>query len=178
MTTKIIRIFTLRCINKGILLVSIRLRSAYSKIRKGAKGIIKKAEKQLLQDRIRCINTIIEDNGNNINKWRSRLASLATNTTDIDKCSKFINKVREDRFFKFRDRQVNKFNRLDSKSKNSSSSHNNQVQEMGNSDSKNSYNNHSQVKINNKWLINLSKTQLTKGQKSLLAKGPNFCNSA
>ena len=38
----------------------------------------------------------------------------------------------------------------------------------------NSYNNHSQVEINNKWVINLSKTPLTKGKKSLLVKGPNF----
>ena len=27
---------------------------------------------------------------------------------------------------------------------------------------------------NSKWVINLSKTTLTKGQESLLAKGPNF----
>ena len=101
------RIFTLRCISKGIVLVSIRLRSACSKISKGGKEIIKKAEKQLLQDRVRCINAIIEDNGNNINKCRSRLTSPVTNTTDIDNCSMFIDKVGEDRFFKVRDRQIN-----------------------------------------------------------------------
>ena len=102
------------------------------------------------------------------------MASLVTNTIDIDKCSKFINKVREDRFFKVRDRQVNKFNRLDSKSNNNSSSHNNQVQATGKSNSINSYNNHLQEEINNKWVKNLSKTPLPKGQKSLLGKGPNF----
>ena len=31
-----------------------------------------------------------------------------------------------------------------------------------------------QVEINNKWVIKLSKTPLTKAQQSVLAKGPNF----
>ena len=30
------------------------------------------------------------------------------------------------------------------------------------------------MQINNKWVINLSKTELTEGQKFVLAKGPNF----
>ena len=30
------------------------------------------------------------------------------------------------------------------------------------------------MQVNNKWVINLSKTELTEGQKSVLAKGPNF----
>ena len=75
--------------------------------------------------RVRCINVILEDNGNNKNKCRSRLACLVTNTTDTEKCSKFINREREDRFFKVRERQVSKFNRLDSKSNNNSFSHHN-----------------------------------------------------
>ena len=34
--------------------------------------------------------------------------------------------------------------------------------------------NSNQSQVNNKWVINLSKTELTEGQKSVLAKGPNF----
>ena len=30
------------------------------------------------------------------------------------------------------------------------------------------------MQVNNKWVINLSKTELTEGQKSVLPKGPNF----
>ena len=41
-------------------------------------------------------------------------------------------------------------------------------------DSIGSNNTHPQANNNNKWVINLSKTSLTEGQKSLLAKGPNF----
>ena len=84
------RRFTLRCISKGIVLVSVRLRSTCSKISKGARRIIRKAEKQLLCDRVKCINTTIKHNGSNINKNRSMLASMVTNTIDIDQCSKFI----------------------------------------------------------------------------------------
>ena len=47
------RRFTLRCISKDIVPVSVRLRSACSKISQGAGKIIEKAEKQLLQDRVR-----------------------------------------------------------------------------------------------------------------------------
>ena len=167
-------IFTLRCISKGIVPASVRLTSACSKISKEAKEIIKKAGNNFYKIRVRCINAIIEDNGNNINKCRSSLASLVSNTTDIDKCSKFIDKVRKDRFFKVRDRQINKFNRLDGKSNNKSCSHNNQVQATGNSNNTNSGNNQLQQENHARWVINLSKTPLTKGQDSLLAKGPNF----
>ena len=108
------------------------------------------------------------------------MASLVTNTTDIEKCSKFNNKVREDRFFKVRERQVNKLNRLDSKSNNNSISHHNraidndQVQALDNSNNTNSGNNQLQQGKINKQVVNLSKILLTECQESLLAKGPNF----
>ena len=92
------------CISKDIVPVSVRLRSACSKFSQGTRKIIEKAEKQLLQDRVRCINNTIEANGNTINNSRLRLASLVTNTTDLDRCSKFFDKVREERFHKIKDR--------------------------------------------------------------------------
>ena len=90
------------------------------------KGNNRKSKKeQLLQDRVKCINATVEHNGSNINNNRSRLASMVTNTTDIDQCSKFIDKVGEDRFFKMKDRQVNKFNILVRKSNNNRSNQKN-----------------------------------------------------
>ena len=53
------RPFTLRCISKGMVPVSVRPRSTNSKISYGARKIIQKAEKQLLQDRVKCINAIL-----------------------------------------------------------------------------------------------------------------------
>ena len=85
----------------------------------------------------------------------------------------FINKVRETRFIKVKNRQVNKFNRLVAKSGREISAqsvnNSNQLQSSSNN------NNHTQThNINNKWVINLSNTPLTPAQGSLLAKGPNF----
>ena len=162
------RRFTLRCISKDLVLVSVKLRSACSKISQGARKIMEKAEKQLLQDRVRCINSTIEITVNTNNNNRSRLASIVANTTDLDRCSKFIDKVREDRYGKAKDRQLRKFNILISKSKNkynnSSSNNNNptQVEDIARVDSNNSNSNSQwQVNHNNKWNINLSKISLT-----------------
>ena len=112
------RIFTLKCINNNLVLDSVNLKPSYSNLGQGARKIIQRAEKQLLQDSIRCINRTIEENGNTINNSRSRLASIVTNATDLDMCSKFINKVREDKYGKVKGRQVRKFNILISKSNN------------------------------------------------------------
>ena len=48
------------------------------------------------------------------------------------------------------------------------------MQAVFNSNNLNNGNSQSQQGNSNKWFINLSKTPLTKGQESLLAKGPNF----
>ena len=141
------RRFTLRCISKDLVLVSVKLGSACNKITQRARKIIEKAEKQLLQDRVRCINNTIEATVNTNNNSRSRLASMVTNTTDLDRCSKFINRVREDRYGQVKDRQLRKFNILISKSKNeynnSSSINNNllQVEDIARIDSNNSNSN-------------------------------------
>ena len=106
------RIFTLRCISKNLVPVSIRLKLANNKLSQGARKIIEKAEKQLLQDRVRCINRTIEDKGNTINNNKTRLASMVTNAGDLEKCSKFIREVRVVRFNKVKDRRVRKFTNL------------------------------------------------------------------
>ena len=147
------RRFTLRCISKELVLVSVKPRSACSKISQGARKIIEKAEKQLLQDRFRCINNTIEATVNTINNSRSRLASIVTNTTHLDRCSRFINKVTEDRCGKVRDRQVRKFNILNNKNNSNyktSSNNNNNLAQVRDTDSIDSNNTQSQTNTNNK----------------------------
>ena len=111
-------IFTLRCIGSNLVPVSAKLRSSCSKISQRARKIIEKTQKQLLQDRVRCINNTIEASMNIINNSRTRLASIVTNTADLDRHKRFINKVREERFGNVKDRQVRKFNILISKNSN------------------------------------------------------------
>ena len=179
------RIFTLKCISNNLVLVSVRLRSSCSKLSQGARKIIQRAERHLLQDRVRCINKTIEDSGNNINNNKTKLASLVTNAVDLDRCSKFIKEVREDRYGKVKDRQVRKFHNLINKNKNRNNrsgqddnTTNNRLGQdsnAGNLDRPNNNNKNNQSPNNNsKWVINLSKTELTEGQKSVLAKGLDF----
>ena len=66
------RIFMLRCISSNLVPVRVKLKSAHSKLSQGARKIIEKAQKQLLQDRVRCINKTIEDKGNSINYNRTK----------------------------------------------------------------------------------------------------------
>ena len=96
----------------SFILFTLQNSSSYRKdISNRARNIVRRAEKQLLQDRVKCINAILQDNKGRIVASKSRLFSLVTNMTTLQRCIEFINKVREFNFIKVRDRQVNKFNR-------------------------------------------------------------------
>ena len=69
-----------------------------------SKNIIRKAEKQHVQDRVKCINVILQDSGGSIASSKSRLFSIVTDTTIKQQYREFIDKVREVRFTKVRDR--------------------------------------------------------------------------
>ena len=56
------RRFTLRCISKDLIPVSVRLKSTSNSRSRRAKEIIYCTEKHLLQDRIKCINDILYKN--------------------------------------------------------------------------------------------------------------------
>ena len=79
--------FTLRCISKDLIQVSVRLKSTGRS--RSAREIIWRAEKQLLQDMIKFITGILHDTEVKVDDCRSRLLSMVTTTT-IDKCTEFI----------------------------------------------------------------------------------------
>ena len=178
------RIFTLRCISNNLVSVSIRLKLACSKLSQGARKIIEKAQKQLPQDRVRCINRMIEDKGNIINNNKTKLASMVTNAGDLDKCSKVIKEVRGLRFTKVKERQVRKFSNLlarNNKTLDNNRPVNNNTRQVSNvsrhiRQANNIVGNDSNREnhANDKWVINLSKDNLTQAQVSVLAKGPNL----
>ena len=153
--------FTFRCISKDLIPVNVRLKSTINSRR--AKQIIHRAERLLLQDGVRVINGILWDNAIKLDRCRLRLLSLVRTTTTIEKCTNFINKVRELKVIKIWDRQVNKFNRLmgnkDKELMAQPLANNNQLQSQSNP---------------NKWVINLSSTPLSLAQESPLTKGPNY----
>ena len=61
-----------------------------------------------MQDRVRGISKVIEASDNNRDNNKDRLASLVT-STNLDRCGKFIDKVREERYNRVKARQVRKF---------------------------------------------------------------------
>ena len=116
-------IFTLRYISKGITPVSIRLKTTVRTER--ARIIIRKTENNLLQARVKSINSLLDNNAKQRERCWSQLASLIS-TTSMLECQELKDKVRESRCLKLRARQIRKFNSLFQKERNiaCSSTHN------------------------------------------------------
>ena len=76
-----------------------------------AKKIIRKAEKHLLQARIKAINIILDNVAKQTELCRSQLASIIS-AQRLRECQGFIDKVGDIRFTKVKQRQLNKFNIL------------------------------------------------------------------
>ena len=106
------RIFSLRCIHQELIPVSIKLKSTLDTPK--ARQIIRKAEKDLLQARIKAINNILVQVEKEIQDCRTKLASIISQKR-LEQCQGFINKVSELRFNKVKQRQINKLNYLVSK---------------------------------------------------------------
>ena len=117
------RIFTLRCLHRDLVPVSLKLKSTVNTTR--AKKIINKAEKELTQARIKSINNILTNVSIQLEQCRSQLASIIS-TERLRECQGFIDKVGKSRFNKVKDRQIKKFqNLVNKKQGNITWSHNN-----------------------------------------------------
>ena len=102
-------IFTLRCIHKELIPVSIKLKSTLKTEK--AKEIVRKAEKDLLQARVKAINCIPDNVTKQTELCRSQLASILSEQ-GLRECQGFIEKVGEIGFNKVKQRQLNKFHNL------------------------------------------------------------------
>ena len=103
------RIFTLRCLHNDLIPTSIKLKSTLKSTR--ANKILRKAEKELLQTRVKSINYILDNTSQQLEECRSQLASIIS-TQRLRECQDFFDKVGEIRFNKVKQRQLNKFNLL------------------------------------------------------------------
>ena len=101
--------FTLRCLSKGLIPVSIKLKATV-KIPKG-NYIIRKAERMLMNERIRSINNMITMLNHQINTCMNILEGMI-NKEVMKECHEFINYTRERRHYKTMERQKKKFERL------------------------------------------------------------------
>ena len=91
------RIFTLRCISKGLIPVSVTLKTTIRTEK--ARKIIRKAERDLLQARIKSTNSLLGYNAKQSDSCRSKLVSIISNTS-MKKCQELIDKVSEFRHSK------------------------------------------------------------------------------
>ena len=131
--------------------------------------LVMELEQQLLQDGVKGINAMLQDSEVKLDRCRSKLLSLVTTTTSKDRFTEFINKVRETRFIKVKNRQTNKFIRLVTKCGRERGGREISTQSVNSSNQS-----QSSSKTYNNQVISLSNTPLTPAQESLLAKGPNF----
>ena len=106
------RIFTLRCLHRELIPVSIKLNSTLKTEK--AKKIIRKEEKDLLQARIKAINSILDNVAKQTELGRSQLVSIIS-AQRLRECQGFIDKVAEIRFNKVMQKQLNKFHYLQNK---------------------------------------------------------------
>ena len=185
------RRFTLRCISSNIIPVSVQLKSNI-KTPKG-KYIIRKAEKALLNERVRSINNTI-----NMFKWQidtciEELGKLIRKE-EMEECYSFIEGRRETRHRKTQKRHLEKFNRLCHRNTGGRSNHShsgtlsgigtggrsNQNTEMEsltqqpNNNTLDPTSDNNNNNSNNKWVKNLSRRPLTKAQENILSHGPNY----
>ena len=126
------RIFALRCLHKHLVPASIKLKSTLKTDR--AKKIVGKAEKDLIQARIKSINSILNNVAKQTEECRSHLVSIIS-TERLRECHGFIDKVGKIRFNKVKLRQIKKFQNLVNKkegNKTWSSNNNNNLPQAGN----------------------------------------------
>ena len=104
------RRFTIKCLKNDIVPVSVRLKTNI-KTTKGLE-IIRKAEKQLLNERIRTINSQLEmfmfKKDTCINKFKS----IVQDHTLIEECENLMKKIIESRHLRVLDRQKAKYESL------------------------------------------------------------------
>ena len=102
----------LRCLHNELVPFSIKLKSTLKLER--AKKILRLAEKQLLQTRLKSINSLLDNNAKQLELTRAKIASILP-APSYQQCQEFIEKIKETRFTKVREKQVGKFNNLLSK---------------------------------------------------------------
>ena len=182
------RRFTLRCLSQDLIPVSIKLKTTV----KTPKGIyiVRKAERMLMNERVRSINNTITMFRWQIDTCINSLGSLI-GVEAMEECHGFISLRRERRHLSTLERQIKKYNLLWQRNTGGHSNfqHGGKAQEESNKE--NGEERPLRTNLNpiertqdssaskekegyRRWVYNLSKTPLTEDQEKVLARGPNF----
>ena len=111
------RRFTIKCIKASITPVSCKLKNPLSHKSSRSYQIIHKAEKQLLYERIRNINSILATlDKQRENQYQKFKDTLDQNNSDheqyLDRSRTFINRIKEHRHDKIKKKHIDKFEKL------------------------------------------------------------------
>ena len=180
--------FTLRCLSQDLIPVSIKLKTTVNT----PKGIyiVRKAERMLMNERVRSINNMITKFRWQIDTCINSLGSCI-GVEAMEECHGFISLRRERRHLNTLERQTKKFNLLWQRNIGGCSNfqHGGKYREDSNKEKdkevpieiNSNQNNKAQESLTSKdeggyrkWVHNLSKTPLTEDQEKVLARGPNF----
>ena len=112
------RRFMLRCIKASITPVSCKLKNPLKT--KKSYNIIHKAEKQLLYERVRNINNILESLNKQRETWYRKFKDMLFNSNqhvqdpdlDLERSRLFINRIKDHRHSKIKEKHIDKFKRL------------------------------------------------------------------
>ena len=157
------RRFSLKYLGNGIIPVSIRLKNSVRTQRSDI--IIQRAERSLLNERIREVNITLDWLKHDTYMYESKLSAIISQDHMVE-CKEFIKEHKELRHKSVMERQKKKYLKLwDQKYK------------SGNSG--NGTGGHSNLDKNSRtntkcWVVNLSSQPLSLAQETVLAHGPNF----
>ena len=185
------RRFSLRCLSEGLIPTSIKLRTNI-RTPKG-QHIIYKAEKSLLNERIRSINNTITMLKLQVDTCVNYL-EMNLDRKSMEECRKFIDSKREKRHYQTMKHQMRKLEKLQKLSQNKGGCSKQYVYHDQTIDqtSEKTRRNISDLNSNNKrdhkkdhkrdqkrdqdqkWVHNFSSTPLTDTQMKVLSRGPNF----
>ena len=169
------RRFTLRCLSKGLVPVSILL----TKNIKTPKGlqIVRRAERPLMNKRIRSINNTLNMVSNLRDSCKNQLREIL-NDEWMDRFIEFIKVGREQQHLKTLERQKHKFERLLAREKVREGDHRTTLHGSHDGYHSNLTNKNNVIEPRtrraNNWVNNLSSTPLTEEEEKVLSNGPNY----
>ena len=161
------RVFTLRCRDKGLTPPSLRLKCPINTQK--ARDIVKKAEKELLRERIRVIGNKLEHLDREKAQLNADLNSRGFQDDVKTAVIEHLAKSREKTFQDVRARQQVKYDRLEEKQRRKEGNKTISASNTGTVDLSGS-----QLK---RWVVNLSKYNVTDVQNKALSHGLNFAVS-
>ncbi|XP_065326070.1 uncharacterized protein LOC135932513 [Pelmatolapia mariae] len=151
--------FNLRCRQSRVVPKSLRLGSTVRGHR--ADLILRRAQNQLLSERIRQVHFTIDALQSKISQTLQELETLLPSPI-VEEVYKFVEKAQRAQHFKGKERQLRKFHTLLSKTLTPQSESTQLIEEHTPEDSQ------------EKWVKNFSDRNLTEPEKNVLAKGLNF----